>query len=140
MSPSSLLLRLLLCISLVLNGSSYALASTHMQLAQVGVVPAAAPVIARQIVVEHCDEHTKAAPVGAAFAAGDDDHTPYLTQHPNCCEPGGGCKGACLQHVQAVVLSYLIGEAAIGHFASMRWMKADHETPALPHLIRPPIT
>jgi len=145
MSPLRVLLRALLCISLVLNGSGVAVAAIKMQTAHATVAMTTTPPsdsssgVAR---AEACHE----APAMAMPAVHDhgvtaDDGTDTSTcthESPDCCK-ASTCECNCLQLVQASIATSGIGEPMVVHSTGVPPMKTGHPSPALPHLIRPPI-
>lgn len=141
----SILLRLLLCIALVANGTSAVYASTMMAFnAGMAATPAAG-----QGAEPPCHDMpgmTHAAMAGdygmpamthAAMAADHDAPAPPAA-HYGCCPPGA-CLCSCVSHAPTI--------PAVGAFAiSMRpsaapvaALRVSFASPALPHLIRPPI-
>src|SRR3546814_15468258 len=60
------------------------------------------------------------------------------TSLPDCFE-SGPCRCACLHHGQFAPMTMVASAAIIGHTDSVRPMFSVHASPALPHLIRPPI-
>lgn len=142
MSVWSILLRVLLTVGLILNGSGYAVASAHMQhmtMASATPQPVATPVAA---VESPCAErHQGMVPVAGnplPDAASDAVSVESEYPAPDCCK-SGACRCACVHHSQAAVPAVAFRQAVIEHVSSVRSMKSGHDSPALPHLIRPPI-
>lgn len=159
MSPFSLLLRLLLCVTLIANGIGVAQASTRMQLSHAAhgshAQPTAAPATAGAQPVladagEECHpgmtmaSHTGAeAPVidhesvGHASdpSAGETDPT---VDGMDCCD-GTNCQCACTQHASAAFIAELSPGAPPVHTAALMGGTSQYASPRLPHLIRPPI-
>lgn len=135
MSRFGFLLRALLCISLILNGSGYAAASATMPMEHPASV-AAAQEASKAAETPPCPGHT-------GVTAADDRTTgpdPATDEHdqPDCC-PSAACAGACLQHAPAAIVAQSMGPTVIGHSDAVRSIQAAHATPTLPHRIRPPI-
>jgi hypothetical protein len=119
----SILLRVLLSIALVFNGAATAFASAGMD----GMAEAAA---AAEADVPPChDLEQSSAP-----------STPEQGGHAgsDCCE-SGMCRCACLHHVPVALVALTFVAPVLVHPDSVRPMSVGHATPALPHLIRPPI-
>ena len=142
MSPSAILLRVVLCIGLVLNGSGYAVAATQMQVKYLAAVsdamqPATAGV-REDAAVQPCHEDPGTTPVVPAIAdPGEDPAKPELAT-PDCCK-SMNCAAACAQHASATMPGLSARTLVIDHASSVRPMGTGHPAPALPHLIRPPI-
>ena len=154
MPTPHLLLRLLLCVVLVLNGIGTASASArmawvHLQAgvdAHALVEQAGAPVATAADTgeVEPCHGHD----VDAVAAADPSPTTAPGTEtmpragHPpgagNCCDTGH-CTCACMFPTQAVVFIWAAPPATVDHAPGSGALSHAHATPALPHLIRPPI-
>lgn len=143
MSPFAILLRVLLSISLVLNGMGTAVAATRM------LVDHAATSVARTVVATTevvatlpCEQHHgMAAAVSegpAPIAAADTGAVKTKHPTPDCCK-SGKCGCACLQATPAALLVMSLPQAVIARGAGVRAMKPEHASPALPQLIRPPI-
>jgi hypothetical protein len=145
MRTPSLLLRLLLVLALIANGVTGAFAATQMQTAHV------AGMAVEEKAVAHADASKP--PCHEQMAAmGDSEAVPQIappsasldtdpgTEHgsPDCCQ-SANCACACLQHVAATSASVHALQVSIGRTSSVRPLKMGHATPALRHLIRPPI-
>ena len=153
MKPSSILLRVLLSAALILNGISSAVAS-----AQMITVAQAMPAEVRATGQVH---HDRAAPAntdnahhlaaGAESASGAchedasgavDDASGTATGHGkhgvDCCQ-AGMCSCHCMQQTQVTFAPPALASPQVAHSASVRAMSSAHESPRLPHLIRPPI-
>ncbi|MGH8085577.1 MAG: CopL family metal-binding regulatory protein [Lysobacter sp.] len=143
MSIHSVLLRLLLIIVLMLDGTATAMASAvHMN--HVGMATTAAQVASTAKADEEgempChDVGANEAKVVTATDSGEHEHGSPDTGAPaqDCCE--GACDCACVHPVQAAVVAALVSVGSIGHSDIVRPMFSVHASPALPHLIRPPI-
>lgn len=154
MSLFSLLLRIVLCVSLIANGAGYAQASARMQFehaahaAAAPVVVTPAPVAVEDTSVPPCHRHAAkaAAPAphaGHAMAASDTaSKTPPAAPvgkkpGPDCCK-GKTCNCACAHAYCATMVAFATHPVAVGD-VRVRALAIDHPQPRLPHLIRPPI-
>ena len=143
MSIRSLLLRLFLGLVLVLNGTATAMAAVHMSHAD--ILAATSPVAAFSANADGEDEapchgadQTKVATANPD--SGGHPHGPADagTPSPDCCE-SGICSCACMHPAQAATVDAVIGLGSIERSDSVRPMFSVHASPALPHLIRPPL-
>ncbi|WP_140908517.1 CopL family metal-binding regulatory protein [Cognatiluteimonas lumbrici] len=122
------LFRLLLSVALVLNGIGGAMAATRMHVEQASTaeqvrMPASAGI--------PCHDEQGA-------AEGDAGAPHEESPAPDCCK-SGLCACACA-HVSQVPLPALPStELVAGRDLAVAHMSLGHATPALPHLIRPPI-
>lgn len=122
------LFRLLLSVALVLNGIGGATAATRMHVEQASTaeqvrMPASAGI--------PCHDEQGA-------AEGDAGAPHEESPAPDCCK-SGLCACACA-HVSQVPLPALPStELVAGRDLAVAHMSLGHATPALPHLIRPPI-
>ena len=132
---SHLVLRLLLCLLLVLNGTGYASAATQMSLAH----------IAMQAHADHrappCHDaapHDEVASSLHAHADEDCAMSGSSAATPDCCQ-SSRCNCDCLQHATPAlaIVSISPGPPPGGALAPLR--KVDRVSPLLPHLLRPPI-
>lgn len=141
MSALSIFLRLFLCIGLVLNGSGVAVAATQMQLGHPHLEHQATMPVAA--VSEPCHEMAgmEALATQQLPAAGNDGTRAPATlagSPADCCD-SSGCDCSCAQHVQVATTHPSAPSAtAVSSTAASR-MTTGHTSPALPHLIRPPI-
>ena len=149
---TSVLLRLLLGLLLVLNGIGTSMAATAMLLVHATHATQSAP---------HSDAAGKAAPPchdtarpvdtagdmdmagmgDLAMAATDVSDTNAPASHqppPDCCQ-SMHCDCACMQSTAAAMVVLLLPTAAPADGEQTPAMALDHTAPALPHLIRPPI-
>lgn len=141
----AILLRVLLSLTLVLNGAGYAAASTTMELhgshAKSGD--------ARTATVNHDGTsapcHTGADVTNAGMAHHGHDSSPAPdtpaangSGEPDCCD-AGQCVCACVQHLVVTLTMPVVADAAFLHATSVRRLSLAHAQPALPHPIRPPI-
>jgi hypothetical protein len=139
MKASSIVLRVLLSAALILNGISSAVASAQM-IGTANGAPAthahahegaAAPGHAHGA----CHEHGAAtSPDGDGPGAGA-GHGKHGT---DCCQ-AGMCACHCAQQAQVSFVPPVLASPQIAQAAGMRAMSSAHESPRLPHLIRPPI-
>jgi hypothetical protein len=143
MSVWSLLLRVLLAGALVFNGVSTAVASVH--LGHMGaMVPAhsakVAPVQTTATEEPPCHQHHQAEAVGDSHPApaAADTAAKSGTPSPDCCK-SGACRCTCVHHAPVAIVDLGFLVPLIEHADSVRPMSTRHATPALPHLIRPPI-
>lgn len=140
----SILLRVLLIISLVLNGSGYAVASTHMQMGHMDMAVSTPQSATDRVVTAEppCpqDQHNGASTSAAQRPDTAPNPAPGKSKHPapDCCK-FGACSCACVHQAQAAVPAYTLRYAVIEHAGGVRPMKLGHVAPTLPHLIRPPI-
>lgn len=146
MSFPAFLLRIALISILVLNGGTSAFASVHMHLSE--SMPAqtasAAPSTEPSTVApkaSHCAGHgdhmaTAEQKIDATMAATSSDNgdDPPV---PDCCKKRCDC--ACVHACTTAVPVAAQTSFAIPHDLSTRFMALGHPSPALPHLIRPPI-
>jgi hypothetical protein len=155
----SVLLRLLLCLGLILNGSAYAVASTQMQLSHLSAAIEAAAVaqaschegMASRGMTHGGTTHGGMLHDRMTMADMDHDGASMPAEHgdhgnghapdessPDCCK-SPSCTCSCLQPTPAAAIAFALGGAHIGHAMLARPMPVDHDAPALPYPIRPPI-
>lgn len=136
MSPTAITLRLLLIVALVLNGIGSAVAGAQMVGAE-----AAAAVGAHDhhaMTVAH-GEHDGCHEV-ASLAAEEGSPAPAgHGQHGTDCCQSGLCACHCAQQAQVSHVSPMLASAQVAQASDVRAMSSAHESPRLPHLIRPPI-
>lgn len=137
------LLRALLCLSLVLNGSGYAVASTQMQLMHVAATQAALAAAAPAAPPCHEQLHEGSAVPSmhvmadmASSTACDDGHGSQAG--PDCCQ-SSQCACDCLQYATATLADVPALPAVIEHAAEIGPLSPSHVAPALANPIRPPI-
>lgn len=154
MSLASILLRVLLSLSLVLNGVGYAMASTsvssmemQMQMrhakAASQVEPAA---VGHAPAMQSADCHPSAAVAASTPVADPATHHQSEHQQPaphqhtsiDCCQ-SDKCSAPCMQLVHAVVAGMGFQAGAPLHFHANVFKQSTHASPVFPHLIRPPI-
>ncbi len=148
MRLTTLLLRVLLCLSLVFNGAGYSFASGHLEAAAHTAMEHAAMTIEEgsthrmaQAQPPCHDEDGTAATQPASLAPAatlaantqDPDHSGV-----DCCQ-SGSCRCVCVHASVALMLPPAGGALAPMHDAAMQTLVTGAPAPALPHLIRPPI-
>jgi hypothetical protein len=136
MKPSSILLRVLLCVALVLNGIGTAMASARMLGFATVVSTEAARVIApAQHAHGGCHEH-------AGAMASHDEAAKPVAHHgkhgADCCE-AGLCACHCAQQAQMAFVPPVLASPQVARSASVQALSSAHLPPRLPPLIRPPI-
>ena len=126
MSARSVLLRLFLSLSLVLNGASAGVAAAHMSAG--GGMEAAFETATS---ASGCPEHHTAAPEPVQAPHQDEGA-------PDCCK-SSACRCACVQLTSTAVLPTFRWAPRVETMAAGRPLPLGQAVPALPHLIRPPI-
>ena len=126
----AILLRLLLCVALVANGTSAVYASTMMA-AGAGMDVAAAAHDA----APPCDDMPAMA--HSAMAADHDAPAPPVS-HDDCCPPGA-CLCSCVSHAPTIPAFGAFAIPVRPSAAPVAALRVSFASPALPHLIRPPI-
>ena len=143
MSPFAILLRVLLSLSLILNGTGTAMAAPRM-LIDHAATSATKPVEATANVATAapCHHHAGMAANAHEASAGiaDGANKAVKSQQPasDCCK-SGICGCACLQATPAVVAAVSLPAAVVGRDAGAWVIMPKHASPALAHLIRRPI-
>src|SRR6476619_5548745 len=139
MSIQAALWCVLLCISMILNGSALASPSMQMspssahQLADRAAVGTQSPLLHAA-----CHEQAADMSVAASHAHPPRSPVPHRGGHgtPDCC-PAGSCACACMPPLPSVAVAgfepMAMQAMRSGH------ARARHDEPVLPHLIRPPI-
>lgn len=145
MSAWSILLRVLLAVGLILNGSGYAVASTPMQMDHAAQTSATLTSVVNSSAAAEppCAEHhasmgsmsakAQVAEIAADATLGESGHP-----SPDCCK-AGACRCACVHQCQAAVFAVVLQLPVIEKISNVRPMTSGYESPAVPHLIRPPI-
>jgi hypothetical protein len=134
MSRAGILLRIVLGVSLVLNGIGGSLAATAMasgsstSAARSGVPAAAHP---------DCHEHASMPGHQQPSPAGEPSGEPPA-DHSDCCG-AGLCACACAQLSSLAALELLFDPPRLEHERRSDAADSPRPSPALPHLIRPPI-
>jgi hypothetical protein len=131
-SPFALLLRVLLSLSLILNGSGYAWAATQMQLAHGDVAHDTAPA------TRGCHEHGMAATKSNVPAAADVHTSKPGYPAPDCCR-SGKCVCASMQPTSLTLASLSLRQPEIYRIIGAPAIRVGHASPLLAHPIRPPI-
>lgn len=131
MSRWPAILRILLSLTLVLNGIGSAMAATRMQLTTAPAQKAEATMPDTKAGMP-CHEQGA---MGAGKSHGQPQEAPAV---PDCCK-GGACACACTSVAQAVVLTPSLPTPVWAHAPLTKRLSLGHLDPALPHLIRPPI-
>ena len=126
----SIFLRLLLCLALVANGTSVAYASARM--AFDGGMSTTAP---EQEAEPPC--HDMAAMQIGVMVAGSGTHAP-AGSHNDCCPPGA-CLCSCVSHALTILPVHAFVLTTQPAASPVSVLRSSHASPALPHLIRPPI-
>jgi hypothetical protein len=142
MKLSSIVLRVVLSAALVLNGISTAVASAQMVTAA-KVAPAVTATVDHGHHGVTTTHHGHGACHEDAAATAADDHAPPAdTGHgkhgSNCCQ-AGMCACHCAQQAQVSFVPPVLASPQVAQTAGVRAMSSAHESPRLPHLIRPPI-
>lgn len=143
----AILLRVLLCLGLLLNGAGYAVAATQMQMQHLAAVSearqAAAAAVDQDASVQPCHEVSDAVqaaadPPAPPIAGAGEDHPQPELPTPGCCQ-STGCASMCAPQAAAAMPDLSAGHRIVNHASGVRPLRAGHPEPALPHLIRPPI-
>ena len=136
MSARVVLLRLLLCVALVFNGAASAMASVQMMQLHAQADDAVA---SAGMQADAMAESTL--PCHHGEQAPEESTAPAKTKHPatpDCCK-SNTCTCACVSPVVAMVPTLAFHDVSMADADDVRAMAPGHATPALPHLIRPPI-
>jgi hypothetical protein len=141
----AILLRLLLCIALVANGTSAVYASTMMAFDAGMAATAAAekdaePPCPEMPAMTHgamAADHDMPAMTHAATAANHDAPAPPAS-HSDCCPPGA-CLCSCVSHAPTIPAFGAFAISVRPSAAPVAALRVSFASPALPHLIRPPI-
>ncbi|HUH90747.1 MAG TPA: CopL family metal-binding regulatory protein [Lysobacter sp.] len=131
MSPH-LLLRVLLCIALILNGSGLAVAATQMQVQHAAMAGAALESLPAPTEHASCMEHSTIASAADAPLSGD--HSAAA----DCCQ-GTSCDAACPVGLLATLAAPDQGWRITPQVLAVRPALSDHPAPALHDRYRPPI-
>jgi hypothetical protein len=131
------LLRVLLCISLVFNGSVAAATSAMMALQQ-GQPGMSHATAAHE---DPCHGHaTGGVDTVDAHQSAQPGSLPARTGQPvpDCCH-AGTCGVACMSPAQVQLASHAFDATGSDAMAAVAYLTPRHAEPALPSLIRPPI-
>jgi len=144
MALRSVLLRVVLSLSLALNGTTAAAAGARMQMSHADMQqPTGSASVADMPISDAmpCHHHD----AGVSDSGGMEhqiatDPAPAKSKHPppDCCKPGM-CQCACVYSVQATLPALTTAGLVTEHSLSARPLTLAHAEPAIPHLIRPPI-
>lgn len=142
MSLPAFLLRLLLCVTLALNGSGYAVAATQMQLTHIATAEQEHRFATEVVHDAPAPCHTQAPAVKAAASAMSHETVQSgsaASQHgsPDDCQSLCSCD--CLQHASLAMQDLMPPIPERLNAPSTRRIPAGHAAPALANLIRPPI-
>ncbi|MUV14789.1 CopL family metal-binding regulatory protein [Noviluteimonas gilva] len=118
MRPFPFLLRILLCLSLLANGTATAFANARM----------VSEGVAQQV----------AAPCHEMAATHDAPPAAPPASHDDCCPPGA-CLCSCLANATALPANHVIAAPPRNAVLSFESRKPSHASPLLANLIRPPI-
>ncbi|MCF8828529.1 MULTISPECIES: CopL family metal-binding regulatory protein [Xanthomonas] len=138
MTPSALLLRVLLSLVLILNGIGGAFAGAQMQMQH---AHPGQPTVSTEATADvhagmpECDqgmEQTQPAPTAVNPPSPDE-------AVPACCE-NMSCDCACAQHGSAMVAMSRMDPTVVVRAAALHPLTVGHVAPVLPSLIRPPIS
>jgi hypothetical protein len=130
MSWRPFLLRAILSLALVLNGTTSAIAAAHMAAphAEVAIKAEQAPKMA----MADCPDHH---PAAGHHGQASEDAAPAT---PDCCK-SSTCQCACVHCPCPPLTTTAAAFVALNPEAAVRELALGHPAPALPHLIRPPI-
>ena len=130
-----LLLRVVLSLTLLMNGVTTAMASVQMDIHHASQMAQAARLTPVANAHQSCHEGA-AEPDGKATK--DEPPPGDHSRHSDCCK-SASCRCACLQSAQATVPMWSAVKVPAYQFHSVRPLPLGHAEPRLPHLIRPPI-
>ena len=125
------LLRALLCLLLLVNGS----ASAHMAASTALEGAPAAAMLGDDMPAPPCHEDMDTGDMAGMQDAGD-HHAQDAA--PDCCK-AGSCDGFCTQHAPALVWPLWLGTGAPLHAAAPDYAADGHASARLSHRHRPPI-
>lgn len=141
MSIWSTFLRILLSVTLVLNGASGVAAAVRMQMSHAtGHTEATLAKESPDISAVDMPCHHQASGTISEAPAAVADPEPGKSKHPtpDCCK-SSSCNCVCVQAAQAPLASVFVTTLLADHSQSVRPLLLGHPSPALPHLHRPPI-
>jgi hypothetical protein len=125
MSLAAILLRVLLCLGLLVNGTAQAMAVTRSVLANHQALTTAPP----------CHD---ADDMMATGSQGHEHHVVSVTKKPDCCK-SGACECACSHGAVATMPNLNAQMRSVRHIALGGLPVERYASPVLPRLIRPPI-
>jgi hypothetical protein len=140
-----LLLHAVLCLALVANGISGAMASVHATCAHDAVAEAslaAEPPAAEPPCHENMDMAASNAHSGMqhdGMSVSSTQHDPLGSEQKGCDDCARHCQCACIAHGLAALMPSPLLLAAASGIAYTPAPSYAHATPALPHPVRPPI-
>jgi hypothetical protein len=137
MSRAGILLRVVLGLSLVLNGIAGSLAVTTMGAASLG--SHFSTPVERSAPPEHAGCHDHAAAPHHQSATPGNDPAPKAPTDPSDCCGGGLCGCACAHLSSLAAIDVLFVPPTLDHEHLSDAVAPARASPALPHLIRPPI-
>ncbi|HEY1035034.1 MAG TPA: CopL family metal-binding regulatory protein [Pseudoxanthomonas sp.] len=126
------LLRALLCLFLLMNGS----ASAHMAASTALEGAPAAAMLGDDMPAPPCHEDMDTGDMAGLQDGGDHHDAPDAA--PDCCK-AGSCDGFCTQHAPALVWPLWLGTGAPLHAAAPDYAADGHASARLSHRHRPPI-
>ena len=143
MSVWAILLRILLSVALVLNGATGAAAAVRMQMSHEDGQALAIAAVAVESPESSSDDmpcHQQAIEADSKASLAADDSAPPGSKHPtpDCCK-SSSCNCVCTHAAQAPLAFVFVHVPLVDHSLSVRALLPGHPSPALPHLIRPPI-
>jgi hypothetical protein len=136
MSMRSILLRVLLSLTLALNGASAAAMMTSVHAAHPTMVASVAT--SGHAMPCHGHSHVSAAEMRVHHAMADAASATTRHSIPDCCKHGA-CSCDCTLVAQVVFSEVYVPLLMLDRSRSAGRLSVSHGAPALPHLIRPPI-
>jgi len=144
MSFGPLLLRVMLILTFVLNGTTSAMATAQMSL---GSMPRHETMQHATAAAQHhdmsgCHHESVHGHDATAAAHGPVPHSVPSKHHghsSDCCGSGGSCQCVCAHGMHVTVPAPVLALHAYGREDESDEPSTGHDSPALQHLIRPPI-
>jgi len=136
MSMRSLLLRVLLSLTLVLNGVTATAAATSMHAARATEIASTTMPAHAMPCHGHADVRTASMHAHPALTNAASAKCGHPT--PDCCK-NGACRCDCTLFAQASFPDASVSSLVLGHNRGVARLPMSHDEPSLPHLIRPPI-
>ncbi|GAA5073311.1 CopL family metal-binding regulatory protein [Lysobacter panacisoli] len=138
MTLRAIALRLLLCLTLILNGSGYAVASTQMHLSHLASTAQPAPVAVIKAPCHETAMEIAATAVDDGAMSDDCAGKANVSHSQDCCQ-SSHCNCECLQHVSTAT-AFIDMVASIPVRAEVaQTLNHDHVQPRLRSPLRPPI-
>lgn len=134
----SLFLRLLLCVTLTLNGVSGASAAVRMAAGHAEHQGAAVQNAAVDQTMPPCHGHDAMTMDDMAQSAVPPE-APATPEEPEQCCDSSTCQCVCVHQCAATIVASLLTAPLQPAAGIERALDVSHRAPALPHLIRPPI-